>query len=306
MDLESQKGRPCSCIFPKSLQYSTQQGLNSKWKEKVIQSQQSDHEVNIWEVKPPDFSYKLYTSLRSPGKTSKNLKKERRKTRSNFPETTLHLPSIRNDPKKSTSPQFITTFAHLDSHKAKIMFVKSGKYPSGVYLNPKPHDFRQVRIADFISCTLDMLSGGTRPWRRTSCLYRAHLPNFVTTYERDPFDLKLKSRHLSTVHGCQLLKDNQQKNSTERFITYKPRECTWDSKLILPKDPWPTKSASYTRYQRQRDAYGAFMDRVEEKFTKTHKNRSSTVTISCHGVSSNSWRSHVCQVTTMLHKVFNG
>ncbi|KAM9650808.1 uncharacterized protein C7orf78 homolog [Trichechus inunguis] len=246
MDLECQKGRRCSCIFAKSLQYSAQQGLNSKWKKDVMQSPQSDQKVNIWEIKPPDFSYKLYTSLRSPEKTSKNIKKERRKTRSNFPETILHLPSIKNDPKKSISPKFITTFAHLDSYKAKIMFVKTGKYPNGVYLNPKPHDFRQ---------------------------YRANLPNFVTTYERDPFGLKLKSRHLSRVHGCQLLKDNQQENSTERFITYKPRECTWDSKLILPKDPWPTKSASYTRHRRQRDAYSAFMDRVEEKFTKTHKKR---------------------------------
>ncbi|KAM9216301.1 uncharacterized protein C7orf78 homolog [Dugong dugon] len=104
-------------------------------------------------------------------------------------------------------------------------------------------------------------------------MYRANLPNFVTTYERDPFGLELKSRPLSRVHGCQLLKDNQQENSTERFITYKTRECTWDSKLILPKDPWPTKSASYMRHRRQRDAYSAFMDRVEEKFTETHKKR---------------------------------
>ncbi|KAI4543878.1 hypothetical protein MG293_006672 [Ovis ammon polii] len=130
----------------------------------------------------------------------------------------VHLPSLRNPPKKAISPKFITTFPRLDSHKAKLMFVESGKYPNGVYLNPKPHDFRQNE---------------------------RNLPNFVTTYEKDPFGLKFKSQHLSTVSGCPLLKNGQQ-NSTERFITYKPRECTWDSKLILPKAPWPVKSASYT------------------------------------------------------------
>ncbi|XP_042637365.1 uncharacterized LOC102725191 homolog [Orycteropus afer afer] len=245
MDPESQKGRRCSWIFAKSLQYPTQQGLNSKWKKKGMQSPQSNMKVNIWEIKPPDFSYKLYVSLRPPEKKLRNIKKERKETRSNFPETILHLPSIRNDPKKSIAPKFITIFPRLDSHKAKIMFAESGKYPSGVYLNPKPHDFRQ---------------------------YRTNLPNFVTTYERDPFGLKFKSGHLSTVYACQSVKDYQQK-STERFITYKPRECTWDSKLILPKDPWPVKSASYTRHRRWRDPYSAFMDRVEEKFTNTHRNR---------------------------------
>ncbi|XP_053465485.1 uncharacterized protein LOC128598752 isoform X2 [Nycticebus coucang] len=124
------------------------------------------------------------------------------------------------------------------------MFVKCGKYPRGVYVNPKPHDFRQ---------------------------YEADLPNFVTTCEKDPCGIKFKSQFLSTglEQGSHLLKDDKKKNSMERFITYKPCECTWDSKLILTKAPWPVRSASYTRHRRWRDAYSAFMDRVEEKFVKT-------------------------------------
>lgn len=59
----------------------------------------------------------------------------------NFGETRLHLPSIRNHPKKAKSPEVITTFPHPESRKAKLMLVKNGKYPNGVYLNPKPHDF---------------------------------------------------------------------------------------------------------------------------------------------------------------------
>ncbi|XP_075413454.1 putative uncharacterized protein C7orf78 homolog [Tenrec ecaudatus] len=206
---------------------------------------QSDPKPNIWEIKPPDFSYKQYTSLRFPEKKPRNIKKERRKPNT-FPEATVHLPSIRNEPAKSTAPRFITTFAPLDAFKEKTMIVKQGKYPSGVYLDPKPPDFRQ---------------------------YQANLPNFVTTYEKDPFGLKFKSRHLSTVYGSQLLKDDKQKNGSERFITYMARECSWDSSLILPKDPWPVRSASFTRHRRERGAYSAFMDRVEEKFSKAHKNR---------------------------------
>ncbi|XP_058424765.1 uncharacterized protein LOC131421877 [Diceros bicornis minor] len=212
----------------------------------LLQPPQSEMKVNIWEIKPPDFSYKLYTSMRFPEKPSRTIKEEQKRIKSNFPETVLHLPRIRNHPEKAVSPKFITTFPHVDSYKAKLMFVESGKYPNGVYLNPKPRDFRQ---------------------------YQRNLPNFVTTYERDPFGLKFKSRNLSTVHGCQLLKDDKHKNNTERFITYKPRESTWDPKLLLPKAPWPIKSASYTRHKRRRDVYSAFMDRVEEKFTKTCRNR---------------------------------
>lgn len=51
---------------------------------------------------------------------------------------------------------------------------------------------------------------------------------------------------LSLERGSHLLNDDKEKNTTERFITYKPRECTWDSKLILTKSPWPVRSASYT------------------------------------------------------------
>uniref|UniRef100_A0ABI7VZC2 Uncharacterized protein n=2 Tax=Felis catus TaxID=9685 RepID=A0ABI7VZC2_FELCA len=244
MYLDSQKGNRSRDVT-KSLEYRTQD-LNSKWK-KVLQPPQSEMKVNIWEIKSPDFSYKLYTSLRFPEKPSRIIKeKQGREKKVNFPETMLHLPSIRNHPKKAISPEFITTFPHMDSNEVKLMFVKSGKYPNGVYLNPKPHDFRQ---------------------------YQHNLPNFVTTFERDPFGLKFKSRHLSTVHGCQSLKDDKQKNNIERFITYKPHECTWDPQLILPKAPWPIQSASYTRHRRQRDVYSAFMDRVEEKFTQTCKNR---------------------------------
>ncbi|XP_075862295.1 putative uncharacterized protein C7orf78 homolog [Microcebus murinus] len=229
----------------KRLQYPSQQNLNSKWENSILQPPQCATKVNVWEIKPPDFSYKLYTSLGFPKISSRTLKEEQKRKKSNVPERIVDLPSIRNHPKKAIS-KFVTTFPHLDSHRAQLMFVKGGKYPRGVYVDPKPHDFRQ---------------------------YQPDLPNFVTTYEKDPLGLKFKSQLLSTERGSHLLKNDKQKNTIERFITYKPRQCTWDSKLILTKSPWPVRSASYTRHRRRRDAYGAFMDRVEEKFMKTRQIR---------------------------------
>lgn len=105
---------------------------------------QPEMKVNVWEIKPPDFSYKLYKSMRCPEKPSRTMKEEQKRKKSNFQETVHHLPSIRKHPEKAAPPKFITTFPHVDSHKANLMFVKSGKYPNGVYFNPKPHDFRQV------------------------------------------------------------------------------------------------------------------------------------------------------------------
>ncbi|XP_048882048.1 uncharacterized protein si:dkey-30e9.6 isoform X2 [Brienomyrus brachyistius] len=72
--------------------------------------------------------------------------------------------------------------------------------------------------------------------------YSDDMPDIVTTTEKYPNNPNFKSQHLST----------------------KPK---WEAKLILPKDPWPNKSASYTRHRRRRGLYSAFMDRVEEKLT---------------------------------------
>ncbi|XP_051872891.1 uncharacterized protein si:dkey-30e9.6 [Pristis pectinata] len=132
-------------------------------------------------------------------------------------------------------------FKILDPFEAKIMFVKTGKYETGAFEDSKPHDFRQ---------------------------YENDVPNFVTSFDRDPFNLKFESKYLNTVHE-HLPKIQQKKgSSTQNFDTYKPQELKWDSRLILKKEFWLPKSGSYTRHKRHRDAYSAFMDRVEEKITK--------------------------------------
>lgn len=51
----------------------------------------------------------------------------------------------------------------------------------------------------------------------------------------------------ASVYGLPPLRDEKKKSSSkEKFITHKPQELKWDSKLFLPKEPWPTKSCSFT------------------------------------------------------------
>jgi len=46
---------------------------------------------------------------------------------------------------KRDLPQLVTHFPQIRSYEAKILFVKNGKYKPGVYEDPKPHDYTQVK-----------------------------------------------------------------------------------------------------------------------------------------------------------------
>ncbi|XP_065525181.1 putative uncharacterized protein C7orf78 [Lathamus discolor] len=126
--------------------------------------------------------------------------------------------AVLSSQKKRDLPPFVTRSPWISSYEAKILFVKNGKYKISMYEDPKPHDYRQ---------------------------YEANLPNFVTSYSRDPLNLKLKSQNLNIGPGLEPLK-GRQKNSGRRFLTYKPCENKWHTWLLLPKNPWPSKSASFT------------------------------------------------------------
>ncbi|XP_067852009.1 putative uncharacterized protein C7orf78 [Heptranchias perlo] len=198
-----------------------------------------EQDYHIWNRKPPDFSLQFYTSsamfsekmVRKNVNTSKDFKTVETSRKVMFPELVL----------QRRPSNFVCRFKILDPFEAKIMFVKNGKYENGAFKDPKPHDFRQ---------------------------YKTNIPDIVTSFDRDPFNLKFKSKNLNAVH--ELLPDiNQQKGaSAQSFDTYKAREVKWDTQLILKKEPWPHKSASYTRHRRHRGINSAFMDRVEEKLTK--------------------------------------
>ncbi|RXM29178.1 Adseverin [Acipenser ruthenus] len=177
-------------------------------------------DYRIWSRKAPDFSPKLYRSLNLPRNTRESKQAASKMTNSSGKldiaeeiKTTI-LPEIAQ---KKESPKFIAKFKPPNPQEARIMFVKTGKFPTAGYKDPKPHDFRQ---------------------------YEDNIPDFNTSYERDPWNLNFKSQQLNA--SLEPVKHSQEKTSVERFDTYKPQELKWDSKLILPKKSWPPKSASYT------------------------------------------------------------
>ncbi|XP_074996964.1 putative uncharacterized protein C7orf78 homolog [Calonectris borealis] len=159
--------------------------------------------------------------------------------------------------KKRDLPQLVTHLPRISSYEAKIPFVKNGKYKTGVYEDSKPHDYSRH----------DCLSDVTM-YFPFQVQYEANLPNLVTSYSRNPLNLKLKSQHLNTDPGLEPLK-GKQKDSDRRLLTHKSFESKWDPRLLLPKNPWPPKSASFTiKAQRRRGAHTAFLDRVEEKLCR--------------------------------------
>ncbi|XP_061442487.1 uncharacterized protein LOC133365106 [Rhineura floridana] len=202
-------------------------------------------ERDYWLKQPPDFSYKLYIT---PGLFSKPLGKSKELKKKMSPSTLYEeLHRIRSRlfapvVEQKEESKIVTRFPHVDPYEAQLMFVKKGKYKSSKYQDPKPFDYRQ---------------------------YESGIPNFVTSYARDPLNLKFKAQCLSKVHGLHpLTEEKRGPRSKEKFITCKPQELKWDSKLLLPKEPWPAKPVSFTRHKSQQSAHSAFIERVEETLSK--------------------------------------
>lgn len=108
------------------------------------------HQVDPWNLKPPDFSPKLYTFLSVPRrKKTKNthqpfltLASSETAFRVDRFTPNILIPEI--DQNKKALPNFSTSYRPPGSLESKLMFVKTGKYPPVAYKNPKPHNFRQV------------------------------------------------------------------------------------------------------------------------------------------------------------------
>ncbi|XP_063780454.1 uncharacterized protein C5H7orf78 isoform X2 [Pseudophryne corroboree] len=235
-------------LFERKVKFNANEKLSVERSENFV-NQKPIPERNIWRKKPPDFSVRLYKSLNLPRKSEEFDVKEKKNT-SQISQQRNQLAVIPDHhflPKLMTSQQphrFLTRFKDIGPFEASVMYVKHGIYPKDKYNNPKPHDFRQ---------------------------YETGIPEFVTSYSRDPFNLKFKSQRLGSLYEHPPLEAMQTRAKTKRFVLHKPADLMWDSKLILPKISWPPKSASYTRHRRRRGVYSAFMDRVEEKFTASNQ-----------------------------------
>ncbi|XP_069576811.1 putative uncharacterized protein C7orf78 homolog [Brachyistius frenatus] len=195
-------------------------------------------------VGPPDFSLKLHCCQKEGRKADSKAAAGRRPVEAKR-KTPLFLPDVaRVSPSGKGPPKFVTSYAPPDALRSELMFVETGKFPSGPYRNPKPHDFRPLD---------------------------EDLPDVITTYERDPGNLKLKLKHVDTLQTTRSETDFTTRDATTQMDTFKPAEPKWDGDLVLPPLPWPPKSASYTRHQRRRGAYSVFLDRVEEKLCRSWK-----------------------------------
>ncbi|KAE8596363.1 hypothetical protein XENTR_v10016070 [Xenopus tropicalis] len=240
-------------LFARKLQFTANENLADE-RSDIITKPKCIQDMDIWKKPPPDFSVKLYKSSNfnkntlesrdtKGGRRINTFLPDSRQTQVPQRKTGDHLPLL--VPKEEPVNPFLTKFKAFGPFEASILFVKSGVYPKDRYKDPKPHDFRQ---------------------------YDAGIPDFHTGYPRDPLNLKLKTQHLSIVNGLRPLQEKRP--PAKGFITHQPAALSWDSNLILPKNPFPPKSASYTRHRRRRGVYSAFMDRVEEKFSASIQKQS--------------------------------
>ncbi|XP_069585422.1 putative uncharacterized protein C7orf78 homolog isoform X1 [Ranitomeya imitator] len=230
-------------LFSRQVKFNANVKLAAERSQQHFMGPKRIPENNIWKKKPPDFSVRLYKSLNLPRRSEESNMKERRNRNQILKINELEM--IRDSPpprprKSEESGTFLTRFRLMEPFEANLLYVKNGVYPKDKYEDPKPHDFRQ---------------------------YETDIPDFITSFSRDPFNLKFKAQVLSS--SCQLppIDATKRRVKVKRFSLHKPAEAQWDSGLILPRSPWPPKSASYTRHRRRRGVYSAFMDRVEEKFT---------------------------------------
>ncbi|KAI5625541.1 hypothetical protein C0J50_14755, partial [Silurus asotus] len=195
--------------------------------------------TDLWEIKPPDFSPKLYSTLNLPRIKKKTLDSDLLKGGLEDLSQSHHkiLPAMQpKQEQKRNMPVFIAKYKPPGLLELQLEFAKLGQFPSGPYKNPKPHNFRPCD---------------------------ENLPDMVTTIAKDPEYLTLKTQLL----GAKIQPDFSEEPS--KIITFKPADPKWDARLILPKTPWPPVSATYTRHRCRRGVYSAFMDRVEEKLTRS-------------------------------------
>ncbi|XP_017552218.2 uncharacterized protein si:dkey-30e9.6 [Pygocentrus nattereri] len=234
-----------SIHFNRKLLFSASQKLTSTRGHKLTLPNIAVSQTDLWKIKPPDFSPKLYRSLNLPRIKKKTLNPATLKD--GLAELSpmvgemslLMLPKLEENRNK---PPFITSYGPPGLLELRILFVKSGQFPSIPYKDPKPHNFRPCA---------------------------EELPDMVTCIEKDPGNLKFKTQSLGAIAEVRAESDHPHREPTRSMDTFKPAELKWDPRLILPKSPWPPKSASYTRHRRRRGVHSAFMDRVEEKLTRS-------------------------------------
>lgn len=118
--------------------------------------------------------------------------------------------------------------------------------PRECYKLSQPHDFREY-----------------------PCLKSLGLPEFLTEYERDPYNNKLHTRCPRTIIG-QSLPVVSRDIELGIFAPTLRQPPKWEARLHHPHDEFPNTPGSYTRFRRiGRDPHEVFMDTVEESLNAT-------------------------------------
>ncbi|KAF5900615.1 uncharacterized protein DAT39_009705, partial [Clarias magur] len=176
--------------------------------------------VDLWEIKPPDFSPKLYRTLGLPRIKKKTLDpailKEGLKELSHSLDKMPPVMWSKQKQKRNT-PMFVTSYKPLGLLESQLQFVKFGQFPNGPYKNPKPHNFRPCD---------------------------ENLPDMVTSIEKDPGNMNLKTQFFQ--ENIPPEPNPPKEKSSKKMITFQPAEPKWDARLILPNSTWPPMSATYT------------------------------------------------------------
>lgn len=148
--------RPLPIVsFERKIQFSASQDLLFA-RSKCFTVPVTESRGDVWSIKPPDFSLKLYTRLSVPQKK----KKKNTCHDSSVPKpsetkwrTKIFLPKVFHESQRKTEPPvFIASHRPPDALESELMFVKKGKYPLDPYKNPKPHDFRPVSAWRMLWC----------------------------------------------------------------------------------------------------------------------------------------------------------
>lgn len=136
-------------LFESQTQFSASFDLPFFHQQNAVQHSKAN--TDVWLKQPPDFSYRLYSSSNPSLKPRGKRKGEPKPKMTSESIVMQQLSRLRSrlllprSEKKRDLPQLVTRFPRIGSYEAKILFVKNGKYKTGVYEDPKPHDYRQVK-----------------------------------------------------------------------------------------------------------------------------------------------------------------
>lgn len=138
---------PLSSVrFESKIHFCASQDLSFA-RSKYFKFPETESRGDVWSIQPPDFSPKLYRSLSVPQKKERkaNLNLSVPQPSETRRKTGLYLPNVLLESnKRKNPPKFITSYRPPDALESELMFVKTGKYPSEPYKNPKPYNFRPV------------------------------------------------------------------------------------------------------------------------------------------------------------------